>query len=117
MEVLLKELNASYKDSLERSCSLHPDLYEEFQFFTKLNQNVYKSIFIDINTLLHEEIRIRMYYWTLGRFGGLQFKDKLEYYSSLSLQDFKVLGLELPYDIHEVFLLVLRRAHGLVEYT
>ena len=111
----MQRLNLLYKTKLIHVCSLYDDLQEELLYFLNLNQSMYNTIFYTIDALIQETIRSQTYYWTLSRFGGPIFQSKLDYYSNLSLQDFRTLGHTPPYDVREVFLRVLRTVRQVLE--
>jgi hypothetical protein len=111
----MQRLNLIYKNKLMNVCSLYDDLEEELVYFLNLNQSIYNTVFYTIDALIQETIRSQTYYWVLSRFGGPMFQSKLEYYSKLSLQDFRTLGLEPPYVVREVFLRVLRTVRQVLE--
>jgi hypothetical protein len=111
----MQRLNLIYKNKLMNVCSLYDDLEEELLYFLNLNQSIYNTIFYTIDALIQDAIQSRTYYWVLSRFGGPVFQSKLEYYSKLSLQDFRTLGLEPPYAVREVFLCVLCTLRKVIE--
>jgi len=111
----MQRMNLIYKNKLMNVCSLYDDLQEELVYFLNLNQSVYNTIFYTINELIEETIRLQTYYWVLNRFGGPLFQSKLDYYSKLSLQDYRTLGLTPPYDVSNVFLRVLRSVRHVLE--
>jgi len=108
-------MNSYYKVKLQTSCRFFPKLEEELDYFLRLQKPFESHIFLSIHEVLEETINHCVYYWVLKRFSGPLFLEKLAYYKSLRLQDFKTMGLKPPYDIEVLLSKVFAYMKGKVE--